>query len=115
MKYMIVLLQAVISAAGVLVLRANLDGFDFRNPGNTFRQFLPILLGIFLYGISFLMWLVILSRLNVSIAYPLTIGLTLIFTIWGANLFLKESLSFQSSIGVALIAIGVIVAGSKGV
>jgi multidrug transporter EmrE-like cation transporter len=115
MNYFLFVTQALISAAGVLILRANLDGFTFRNSISGIREFGPILLGILIYGLSFLMWLAILSRTNVSIAYPITIGLTLVFTLLGARLFLDETLSIQAAIGVTLITIGVIVGGSKSI
>ena len=113
MNYLLFLTQAVISAAGVLILRANLDGFTFRSSITNLREFGPVFFGILLYGLSFLMWLAILSRTDVSIAYPITIGLTLVFTLLGARIFLNETLSIQSVIGVTLITIGVLVGGSK--
>ena len=113
MNYLLFLMQAVISAAGVLILRANLDGFTFRSSVTNIREIGPILLGVFVYGLSFLMWLAILSRTNVSIAYPITIGLTLVFTLLGARIFLNETLSMQAAIGVTLITVGVLIGGSK--
>ena len=114
MNFLLLIVQALVSAAGVLVLRANLDGFEFRNSNNSFRDYYPLVIGIFLYGASLLLWLVILSKINVSVAYPLAIGLTLMFTIWGANIYLKETLTLQSAVGIALIALGVAVTASKG-
>ena len=113
MNYLLFVIQAVISAAGVLILRANLDGFTFRTSVTNVRDSGPILLGILLYGVSFLMWLAILSRTNVSIAYPITIGLTLVFTLLGARIFLNETLSMQAAVGVTLITIGVLIGGSN--
>ena len=115
MNYLLFVVQAAISAAGVLILRASLDGFTFRSSITNVREIGPILLGILLYGLSFLMWLAILSRTNVSIAYPITIGLTLVFTLLGARIFLNETLSIQAAIGVTLITIGVVVGGSKSI
>ena len=115
MNYLLFLMQAVISAAGVLILRANLDGFTFRSSVTSIREIGPILLGVLVYGLSFLMWLAILSRTNVSIAYPITIGLTLVFTLLGARIFLNETLSMQAAIGVTLITIGVLIGGSKSI
>lgn len=105
--------QALISAAGVLILRASLDGFNIKSDIHSFRTLFPVLVGITLYGASFLLWLFILSKSNVSIAYPITIGLTLVFTLIGANIFLNESLTPRSALGVALITAGVILGGSR--
>jgi len=115
MNYLFFAVQALIGAAGVLLLRSNLDGFHLRNLTSSSREAIPIIIGIFLYALSFIMWLIILSKVKVSIAYPVTIGLTLVFTLIGAKLFLKESLNPQAALGVAMIVIGVILGGSKGV
>lgn len=113
MTYILFIVQAAISAAGVLILRASLDGFDFRNTSSAAREFTPIIVGVFLYGVSFIMWMVILSKIEVSFAYPITIGLTLAFTIFGASFFLGESLTPRDGIGIAMIAFGVIIAGTR--
>ena len=113
MSFLIFMIQALISAMAVLILRANLDGFQFRTMLSSSREAMSILLGIVLYGLSFLMWLLILSKVNVSFAYPITIGLTLAFVSLGANYFLKEQLTLQACLGITLIAIGVTLVGSK--
>jgi multidrug transporter EmrE-like cation transporter len=113
MNYLLFIVQALISAAGVLLLRANLDGSQLKNLLVSTKGTAPLFLGVILYGLSFALWLVILSKINVSIAYPFTIGLTLAFTLVGAHIFLRESLSPQGVLGVAMIIIGVILGGSK--
>jgi small multidrug resistance pump len=113
MNYILFLLQALISAAGVLILRASLDEIDYRNVSTSARDIAPIFLGVFLYGISFIMWLVILSKVEVSFAYPITIGLTLAFTLFGSYIFLGETLTLRAGIGIALISAGVLIAGTK--
>jgi multidrug transporter EmrE-like cation transporter len=113
MNYLLFVIQAVITTAGLLILRANLDGFTFGSSITNLRDFGPILFGIFIYGLSFLMWLAILSRTKVSIAYPITIGLTLVFTLLGARIFLNETLGIQAAVGVILITIGVLIGGSN--
>ena len=61
-----------------------------------------VLSGIFLYVVSTFLWLMILSRVNLSIAYPaLSMGyLVIIFISW---VFLKETISIYQIIGVLLI------------
>jgi len=115
MNYFLFIVQALVSAAGVLLLRANLDGFQLKNLLVSTRGTAPLFLGVILYGLSFVLWLVILSRINVSIAYPFVIGLTLIFTLVGAHVFLRESLTSHAMFGIALITMGVLVGSSKGI
>ena len=113
MSYLLFVTQATVSAAGVLILRANLDGFQIRSFSASPREAMSIVLGIALYGLSFIMWLVILSKTSVSNAYPITIALTLAFVLIGANLFLNEQITPQGALGITLIVIGVTLVGGK--
>jgi drug/metabolite transporter (DMT)-like permease len=66
-----------------------------------------IWLGIISYGISFLIWLGVLSRVELSYARPLVASgyiLVAVFSWW----FWGENLGWQRWIGIALIAVGVV-------
>lgn len=66
-----------------------------------------ILLGLVLYGASVVLWIVALSRVDVSFAYPmLSIGY-IIVAVAGAVLF-HEPLGMYKILGIALIIMGVI-------
>lgn len=65
-----------------------------------------ILIGLLLYGLSFALWLVALSRLDVSIAYPL-LSIGYIITPFVAYLFLGEALSVLRIVGICIIIVGV--------
>ena len=63
--------------------------------------------GLVAYAISTASYLLILKRLNVSVAYPLVFGLTIIATtLAGANV-LKESVTVQQWMGVGLVISGI--------
>lgn len=63
--------------------------------------------GILAYGLSTLIYISILSKMNLSLAYPLIIGLTVIATtIAGASLF-KEKIEFIAWIGIGLMLSGI--------
>ncbi len=65
-----------------------------------------IVIGLLLYGLSFGLWLVALSRLDVSIAYPL-LSIGYIIMPFVAYLFLGEVLSILRIIGICIIIVGV--------
>jgi drug/metabolite transporter (DMT)-like permease len=65
----------------------------------------PILGGLACYAISVVVWIVGLSRVNVTIAYPM-LSLGYIVNALGAWMFLGESLSLQR-----IAAIGIIIGG----
>lgn len=68
---------------------------------------LPIMLGIAIYGISVLVWLWVLSRVDLSVAYPF-VGLSFIFTLIFGFWLLDESLNLAKVAGTLLIAVGCI-------
>jgi len=66
---------------------------------------LPIIGGLSCYVVSVMVWIIGLSRVDVTIAYPL-LSLGYIVNAFGAWYFLGEALSAQR-----ILAIGVIIAG----
>lgn len=66
-------------------------------------------LGAALYGLSFLLWMFILSRTELSLAYPVVIGATLMATTLGSWLMLKEPVHALRLAGIAVIFLGVLV------
>ena len=66
-----------------------------------------LLSGIFVYGLSTLLYITVLGKMNLSLAYPLIIGLTVIATtISGATLF-HEKVELTSWIGIGLMLSGI--------
>jgi len=66
-----------------------------------------ILAGFGCYAVSAGLWLVVLSRLPVSIAYPLQ-SLGYVMVVVFAHLLLNESLTAHKLLAVALIVLGVV-------
>lgn len=63
-------------------------------------------LGLALYGLSAGLWLWVLSRLDVSMAYPL-VSLGFVFTLFVGIQWLDEPFSWQRLAGCGLIVAGV--------
>jgi drug/metabolite transporter (DMT)-like permease len=66
------------------------------------------LLGIFAYGISFMLYVVLLSRFDLSFISPLLVAFVYILLMLTAFLIFKESFTLQKVLGCSLILIGVI-------
>jgi EamA-like transporter family. len=64
-----------------------------------------ILSGIFTYGVSVLIWIWVLSRVELSIAYPF-VGLSFIFTLLFGVFFLGEAINVAKVAGTVLIILG---------
>jgi drug/metabolite transporter (DMT)-like permease len=67
-------------------------------------------LGLFLFGVSALFWLVVLSRVDLSIAYPM-VGVSYILVVLFARLFLNEHVPSTRWIGVIVVAMGIAIIG----
>lgn len=68
--------------------------------------------GMACFGASVALWLLVLARLEVSVAYPLT-SLGLVLTACAGVLVLGESISTQKVLGIVLIVAGVLVLSLK--
>lgn len=66
--------------------------------------------GLFLFGISSLFWLVVLSRVPLSVAYPF-VGISYIFVVGFARFVLHEHIPALRWIGVAVVAMGIAIIG----
>jgi multidrug transporter EmrE-like cation transporter len=64
------------------------------------KPILYVCAGAMLYIFSFLAWLVILTRQELSVAYPIAIGLTLTFSTIGAVVYLEEPVSIGRTAGI---------------
>lgn len=69
--------------------------------------------GMLCFGASAGLWLLVLGKLEVSMAYPL-VSLGVVLTTLAGIFLLGESLSLYKALGVALIVTGVLVLSVKG-
>jgi drug/metabolite transporter (DMT)-like permease len=65
-----------------------------------------VIVGFLCYGLSSILWLDVLSKLEFSLAFPL-VGLTYVFTLLIGRFFFGEILGWERILGVAFILMGV--------
>jgi small multidrug resistance pump len=77
----------------------------------------PYLLGgIVAYGVSTVFYIAVLGKFNLSIAYPVVIGLTVIAATGSGAIFLHEKVAVGQWLGVGLMISGIAaIAFTKGV
>lgn len=63
--------------------------------------------GLVMAGFCVLLWLFILSKVNLSIIYPISTSLTLLLVVVGSSFLFKEGLNWVQLIGVAAIILGI--------
>lgn len=65
-----------------------------------------VIVGFLCYGVSSIVWLDVLSKLDFSLAFPM-VGLTYVFTLLIGRFFFGETVGWERILGVALILGGV--------
>ena len=111
----IALLSVLLNAAAQLFLKAgtNIVGTVSFGGADTFQTLLQIArvawfwAGFACYGISLFTWIATLSRLPVSVAYPL-VSIGYVLNAAAAWYLFGESLTAQKLIGIGFIVVGVI-------
>lgn len=71
-------------------------------------------LGFLLYASGFLLWLWLLRRIPLSIAFPIAAGALIAATQLAGYLILKETISWSHAVGVGLILSGVLLLVVRG-
>lgn len=107
------------ATAGQLTLKAAMESIgrigtaQVSDAGQTIARAVkePLLwVGLALFGISALFWLVVLSRVDLSLAYPF-VGLSYVIVVALARFFFHEHVPGLRWIGVTVIAIGIALIG----
>jgi|GEM_PF-1322976 len=84
-----------LSFSGIL----RLIGEVFKNP--------RLLAGTFLFGVSFIFYLLALSRTKLNFAQPFSVSVSMVLILIASWFFLGERLSFYQALGIILMIIGV--------
>jgi len=114
---LLILLSISIAVAGQILLKIGIDSIGVNGIGSTkalislFSGIIksPIVLtGLFLYFISAAIWLVILSTVDLSFAYPF-IGLSYVLVLILSKFILKEEVNPIRWIGAFIITAGVVI------
>ena len=97
------------SVAGLIIIKAGLAPAQAAWQAASFLVAPTFIVGIgsVLYIASFLIWLVILARNDLSVAYPIAIGLTLVFSTLAARIVIGEVVSPARCLGVLVIFFGI--------
>lgn len=99
---------ALLSAGGLVLFK--LGGRDaaleLGRTGFSVSLSWKMLLGIFCYLCSFLLWLVIVSRTQLTFAMPLSVGVVNILVFLGSSRFLGEQITPTKILGLAVIVLG---------
>ena len=110
----LVILTAVLNASAQLLLKAGMTRIgEFSFSAHNFAPIAHkvilspfIVLGLLVYVTSVSLWLLVLSRIPVGIAYPMA-SLAYIFNALGAYILFGENISLIQVLGIFVIILGV--------
>src|SRR5688572_2412211 len=111
-SYALLLIAIVFGVAGQLLLKLGMR----RQPGFRLLQIMgllsnwPVLAGFACYGLSTLLYLHVLAKLDLSFAYP-TVSLGYVLVIVMSRILFKEPVSPTRWLAVSIICMGVALVG----
>ncbi len=111
MSIILFLLYVVLSSSGLILFKLGSGITDFSinlfniNINLSFKT----LIGIFCYGFSFLLWLYIVSKNDLTIVMPLSVALVNTLVVVGSCIFLKEQVTLMQEIGIFIVIFGVVI------
>ena len=121
-SFLIIITVAATAATAHILLKLGMNEVGeinvetIKTPGKLIGKVLStpaILAAIPVYAISNVGWLIVLSRLNLSVAYPFLASLYVFLPIL-SMIFLSETMSAQHWAGIVVIGIGVGIVLSAG-
>ncbi len=116
-----ILVSVFLAVVGQLLLKMGMlrvGKFSF-NISTLVHQYIKILLNPFViaglvgFFISMLIWLYVLSRMELSLAYPF-VALNYILILFGSYFLFKETITVYKMIGVVVIIVGVYLVARSG-
>lgn len=110
---MIILIVAylIFSTAGLMLLKSSVVGGDFSSIRSYFQLLAnyKFVVGFFLYAFSFIVWIFLLSKKDLSFIYPIVVGLSYVLIMVMAIIILKENFTMNKALGALLIGAGIII------
>jgi drug/metabolite transporter (DMT)-like permease len=110
--FLLGLVAIMLLSAGQTALKAGLNAIGGVNLADGPMGFLKlfqtpwVIVGFACYGLSSILWLDVLSKLDFSLAFPM-VGLTYVFTLLIGRFFFGETIGWERMLGVGLILCGV--------
>jgi len=119
--YGLICLSVIVGVAGQTAIKLGVENsISGEGISNVFLSILAyslrsplVLLGLFLYGIGAVAWILVLSRVDLSFAYPF-LALNFILVMISSRVLLSETVPLLRWLGVLIICAGIIVVAVSG-
>lgn len=109
MMTILFILYVLLSSSGLILFKlgAGCSNIHIHLFGLALNFSIKSIIGIMCYGCSFLLWLYIVSRMNLTIAMPLSIALVNTLVVIFSLVFLKEKINVTQIVGIFIVIAGV--------
>ena len=99
---------ALLSAGGLILFKMGGQDTAIQSSSSGLSLLLSwkMLAGILCYMLSFVLWLLIVSKTQLSFAMPLSVGVVNILVFLGSALYLHEEITPLKMIGLGVIIVG---------
>lgn len=112
-NFIILLISVAMGATGQFLFRLGMKSYGQVSAAGAFRQlfsivFIPaVFIGFIMFGMSSIIWLSVISKSQLSYAYPM-VSIGYILTLILSKVFLNEQVSPIRAFGTILIICGVL-------
>ena len=112
---LILITYIIFSSLGMVIISScsTKKLFSLNEIGMFFNIPWKLLVGLFLYLVSFILWIYILQLFPVSYISPVSYGLVFIFILIFSTIFLNSAISIKQILGAILIILGVLISSIK--
>ena len=103
------IVYAILSASGIILFKLGSTGISLEITKSVFgfQMSYYSLIGLLCYIVSFILWMVIISKNDVSYIVPIGLAVTNLLILIGSYAILGEQLSLMKIVGVGVILLGI--------
>ena len=112
MNFLILAVSILLAVVGQLMMKRGMMLFGAFPITQIISKLIPMFLnpwvffGFVFFGLSSVFWLVVLSRLQLSLVYPM-VSVAYVLVAFASLIFFKENVSLVRWLGIAIIMVGV--------
>jgi drug/metabolite transporter (DMT)-like permease len=113
MKFILMIsIYVILNSFGQILIK--MGTMEIKNPVSMCDVInVKLIFGVFLFGLSFLTWIFILTKFNLSYAFPFAVGFGYAMVIVLSIFILKEVPTFLQIAGMSFVGIGLILMSVK--
>ncbi|MGB9613312.1 MAG: EamA family transporter [Candidatus Margulisiibacteriota bacterium] len=111
-NYLVLTISILLAVTGQLLMKRGMMLFGSFPVSQLLFKIIPMFLnpwvfsGLVCFGLSSIFWLVVLSRLELSLVYPM-VSVAYVLVAMASWIFFRENLSLIRWLGIAVIILGV--------